>query len=635
MPCLLHILIAATLIPLHALFDMPAQADTKVSPDGRWLLSQRSVGGRPNLFVRPVSGGSWRQITPDDFDPIGATGIFVWTPDSQSVLLLHDRNGNEITHLYRVSLQPAVRPVDLTPYNGVTMELVAVPNSKVAVITLNRRVPTLADAYRVDLRTGALTLAAQNRGNFIGYLADRAGRVRLAYAMTARGAYEIYTRPNEATRWSKVRTVPPSDAIDFVAFTRDGSGAYVLSSEGGDFKRLQLLNLHNGDLSALEADPLRSVDIDSVLLSRNNDVIGTRYVGDAGTRWYARTGGLKRLLAHGGLNHVNLDIISASDDSRWWTYMVDAPEQPPALFLFDSRTNHIANLSDSRPALSRYALAATAAVRFRARDGFALRGYLTRVDTTRHPLVVLVHGGPWSRDIWSFDETVQFLANRGYTVLQVNYRGSTGFGKTYANAARKQFARKMETDLLDGIAFANARGYSNGNVAIMGGSYGGYATLVGLTMYGSAFRCGVDLAGPADLVTLMESFPPDWKPFLPRRWYPFVGNPAIPADRRDLIARSPLFHADSATAPLFIFQGQNDPRVTRAQSDRIAAAFRKKGLPVTYLVANDSGHSFGSQATSLAVNLGIERFLSKCLNGMTDTRVDANVEDALRNMMVP
>ncbi|MBA3727273.1 MAG: S9 family peptidase, partial [Armatimonadetes bacterium] len=248
----------------------------------------------------------------------------------------------------------------------------------------------------------------------------------------------------------------------------------------------------------------------------------------------------------------------------------------------------------------------------------------------------LVHGGPWgTRDKWEFQSDVQLLANRGYAVLQVNYRGTTGLGKRFARAAKKEFGRAMHTDLLDGVAFLARRGLiDTTRVAIMGGSYGGYATLVGLTFTPDKFACAVDYAGTSNLVTLLESFPPSWKPFLPRSWYPFVGDPRNPTDRADMIARSPLFRADSARSPLLIFQGANDPRVTKPQADQIALALNRRHIPVTYLLASNEGHGFGESETALAVNRATEQFLGKCLGGRVQPSVAANVVAALNAMLV-
>jgi dipeptidyl aminopeptidase/acylaminoacyl peptidase len=262
------------------------------------------------------------------------------------------------------------------------------------------------------------------------------------------------------------------------------------------------------------------------------------------------------------------------------------------------------------------------AVEIPARDGLSLNGYLTLPPGRAFkdlPLVLLVHGGPWARDHWGFDAEAQWLANRGYAVLQVNYRGSTGYGKKFKNAAMKQFAAKMHDDLLDGVDWVVKQGWVDpAKVAILGGSYGGYATLVGMTFTPDVFACGVDIVGPSNLVTLVESFPPYWGPFLASTWYPFVGNPKIPAERADMEARSPMFKVGAIKRPLLIGQGANDPRVTQKESEQIVAAMEAKGLPVTYVVYSDEGHGFARPENRIDFFARSEAFLGACLGGRVE-----------------
>jgi dipeptidyl aminopeptidase/acylaminoacyl peptidase len=276
-------------------------------------------------------------------------------------------------------------------------------------------------------------------------------------------------------------------------------------------------------------------------------------------------------------------------------------------------------------------------VRVQSRDGLTLHGYLTLPPgrATPVPMVLAVHGGPWSRDQWGFESETQLLANRGYAVLQVNYRGSSGYGKAFSRAAQHEFAGAMHHDLLDAVGWAVQEGIADSSrVAIMGGSYGGYAALVGLAFTPGVFACGIDYAGPSNLVTLMEAFPPSWQPFLPRTWYPMVGNPAIAAERADLLSRSPIARVDSIRAPLLIFQGANDPRVTQAQSDAIAINLHRRGATVTYLLAANEGHSFGNRETSLAVNRAAELFLGACLGGRVQDTVETSIRETLRALTV-
>jgi dipeptidyl aminopeptidase/acylaminoacyl peptidase len=334
-----------------------------------------------------------------------------------------------------------------------------------------------------------------------------------------------------------------------------------------------------------------------------------------------------------------VEMGSGTRDRSRWVVTLHTPTRPAVTYIYSRQTGRLEKFYEGRPGLAKYKFAPMKPIAFTARDGTPLSGYVTLPlgkPPRNLPLVVLVHGGPWGgRDMWEFRSDVQMLANRGYAVLNVNYRGTTGLGKRFARAAKKQFAGAMHTDLLDGIAYLAKQGSINTKrVAIMGGSYGGYATLVGLTFTPETFACGVDYAGTSNLVTLLESFPPSWKPFLPRSWYPFVGDPRDSADRADMIARSPLFRADSARAPLLIFQGANDPRVTKTQADQIATAWRRRGIPVTYLLASNEGHGFGEAATALAVNRATEQFLGDCLGGRVEAKASPEVEAAVKGMLV-
>jgi dipeptidyl aminopeptidase/acylaminoacyl peptidase len=365
----------------------------------------------------------------------------------------------------------------------------------------------------------------------------------------------------------------------------------------------------------------------------------TRYIGDT-ARMYAKTPDMQRLLdatrrAGGGI----VEMGSGTRDRSRWIVTLNTATKPAITYIYTRRTGRLEEFYNPRPWLRQYKFAPMKPISFTARDGTPLSGYVTLplgVTPRNLPLVVLVHGGPWGdRDKWEFRSDVQMLANRGYAVLNLNYRGTTGLGKRFARAAKKQFGRAMHTDLLDGIDFLARQGLiDTTRVAIMGGSYGGYATLVGMTFTPNRFACGVDYAGTSNLVTLLESFPPSWKPFLPRSWYPFVGDPRDSADRADMIARSPLFRADSARSPLLIFQGANDPRVTKPQADQIAIALNRRNIPVTYLLASNEGHGWSEATTSLAVNRATEQFLGKCLGGRVQPSVGADVEAAVKGLLV-
>ena len=304
---------------------------------------------------------------------------------------------------------------------------------------------------------------------------------------------------------------------------------------------------------------------------------------------------------------------------RTWIVSFDTDVAGMNYYAYDRSTKKATFLFSASPKFEEFTLAPVKAFEIRSRDGLSLPCYLTLpvgVPSRSLPMVLYVHGGPWARDFWGFEPNAQWLANRGYAVLQVNYRGSAGFGKSFLMAARKQFAGKMHDDLIDAVNWAVGEGIADPKrIGILGASYGGYATLVGLSFTPDVFVCGVDIVGPSNLVTLVESFPDYWKPFLSARWYPIVGDPSNPEDRKDMLARSPITRVDRIRAPLLVGQGANDPRVKQAESDTIVAALRKRGVPVEYIVFPDEGHGFARPENQLKFSTAAEAFLAKHLGG--------------------
>ena len=627
------------LIPVEALFEAPNIQWGGISPDGRWVSFMKPWHGHQNVFVRQLGSDIERNVT---VDSARSVPTYWWSADGKRMLWIQDRAGDENYHLYSASISDTSgKPLDLTPFKNVEVEVVALPYATpdIAIITMNNRNPALADAYRVNLATGALQLAATNPGTFLGYVADLNNQVRVAYAVDSVGEYQLWRRDSEHAPWRMVKKYAVEDRITPLRFARDGR-LYMISNEGSDLNRLVLADLVSGKETVVDSDPLGQVDIAQALFDETNgELLMTRYIGDT-ARLYPKVPEMKALLdatrtAGGGV----VEMERGTADRSRWVVTLHRPTNPAVTYIYSKQSGLLEKFYEPRPALRAYRFADMKAIAYTARDGVHISGYVTLplgLPARKLPLVVLVHGGPWGgRDKWEFQSDVQMLANRGYAVLQVNYRGTTGLGKRFARGAKKEFGRAMQTDLLDGIDYlARQEMINTSRVAIMGGSYGGYATLVGLTFTPERFACAVDYAGTSNLVTLLESFPPSWGPFLPRSWYPFVGDPRNPVDRADMLARSPLFRADSARSPLLIFQGANDPRVTKPQADQIALALHRRHIPVTYLLASNEGHGFGEAETSLAVNRATEQFLGRCLGGRVQASVSPGVEAALKAMLV-
>ncbi|HEU0014487.1 MAG TPA: S9 family peptidase, partial [Longimicrobium sp.] len=574
-------------------------------------------------------------------DTVRAIPFYRWSADGSRILYLQDRGGDEAYHLFAADVADTTAARDLTPFRNVEVELIAVParTPETVLLTLNRRDPRLADAYRLDLRTGALEMAAENPGTFLGYAADSENRVRAAYALDSLGRYSLWTRETEARPWRMVARYPVEDRVTPLRFHPDGRRVYATSNNGADLSRLVLIDLESGAESVVDQDPLGEADLERAHFDdRTGELLATEYVTDT-ARIYPKTPDVAALVdVMRRTRPGTVELGTWSADRGAFIATVYSPADPGATYLWRRGADAPELLHEPRPWLARHTFGATRPMRFTTSDGLTVHGYLTLPpgrEPRGLPLVLLVHGGPWARDYFRFDSEVQLFANRGYAVLQVNYRGSTGFGKRFARGARKEFGRAMHRDLLEAVDWAVAQGYADrSRVAIVGGSYGGYAALVGLTFTPGAFACAVDYSGPSNLVTLLESFPPSWGPYLPRAWYPFVGDPRDPADRADMLARSPLLRADSARAPLLIFQGANDPRVTQEQSDAIARALHRRGIPVTYLLAGNEGHGWGNQETALAVSRAAELFLARCLGGRVQPQAGPQVEAALRSLTV-
>jgi dipeptidyl aminopeptidase/acylaminoacyl peptidase len=627
------------IIPIEQLFGNPQVADAQLSPDGRWLAYRKEHRGRLNVYARPLAGGPERLVTRDT---VRAIPFYRWSADGARILYLQDRGGDEAYHLFVADVADTAAPArDLTPFRGVEVELIAAParTPDTVLLTLNRRDPRLADAYRLDLATGALEMAAENPGTFLGYAADAENRVRAAYALDSLGRYSVWTRETEARPWRMVTRYPVQDRVVPMRFHPDGRRLYASSNHGGGLSRLVLIDLRTGEESVVDEDPLGEADLEMARFDeRTGELLATTYVTDT-LRIYPKVPEMTAFLE--ALRRTRpgaVELGTVTLDRTAFVATVTAPTEPGATYLWRAGSATPELLHEPRPGLRGHTLAQTRPIRYRTSDGLTIHGYLTLPPGRAPrglPLVLLVHGGPWDRDRWHFNAEVQLLANRGYAVLQANYRGSTGFGKRFAAGARKEFARAMHRDLLEAVDWAVAQGYADRwRVAIVGGSYGGYAALVGLTFTPEVFACAVDYSGPSNLVTLVESFPPSWGPWLPRAWYPYVGDPRDPADRADMLARSPLQRMDSARAPLLIFQGANDPRVTREQSDRAALALHRRGIPVTYLLAGAEGHGWGNHETALAVNRATETFLAQCLGGRVQPQVSPEVDAALRALTV-
>ncbi|MEW6581985.1 MAG: S9 family peptidase [Actinomycetota bacterium] len=609
------------LIPLAHFFDNPQRAAARVSPDGTRLAWVAPLDGVLNVWVASVDGEDARPVTRDRDRGVRS---YVWARDGARIIYMQDTAGEEDYHVHVADLARPDRPArDVTPFPGVRAGLVAVPRAtpRDILVSLNLRDRSAFDAYRLRLATGRLERVAENPGNVIGWLADRQGRLRAAYAQTETGDYRLLVRDREGEPFRVLAEFANEDEGGPFAFSPDGRELWIGSARDADTERLVAIDCATGEERVIDGDP--EVDLGRpVIRDTTGELLGALYLRDRLElrAFDAEFGALWE--GFRALHHGDPAAVSSDDAERLWVVAFDDDRDPGATFLVDRAAGASRLLFRPRPWLRPEDLAPMTPVAIRSRDGLTLRSYLTvpvDVEPRGLPMVLVVHGGPWSRDSWGYDAEAQFLANRGYAVLQVNYRGSTGFGKRFTHAAERQFAGAMHDDLVDAVRWAVDAGVADpARVAIYGGSYGGYAALVGATFTPDLFAAVISYVGPSSLVTLVRSFPPYWRPFMESTWFRYVGDPDRPEDLADMEARSPLNRVDAITAPLLVIQGATDPRVTRRESEQIVDALRARGVDVEYLVKEDEGHGFVKPENRMEAYRAIERFLARHLGGRAE-----------------
>lgn len=600
-----------SLIPRGVLFGNAEKSGARISPDGKYLAYLAPSGGKMSVWVRTIGEGDDRVIAHDPERPIP---IAAWQGDSRHVLFLQDKGGNENYHLFQ-SDRNGGETRELTPGENVRCVPLVIDHRfpDVALVTLNERNPALFDVCRVDLRSGALAIDTENPGDVAAWLADNTLRVRACIAQAPDGAWNLRVRDDAASPWRELDSIRSSDFVPgLVAFSPDDTQLYVTTAKDANAARLISYDLASGSSSVVFEDP--EYDVEGTYVDpESNDVVAIGVLRDRLT-WHVLNPRFESTFAAlAALHDADFTIPDASADGNTLIVRYTFDAGPNRWYAFDRRTQTPVFLFVDRPKLLDYTLARMQPIAFDARDGLRIHGYLTLpagVEPKNLPAVMYVHGGPWHRDRWGYEPFVQWLANRGYAVLQVNFRGSTGYGKAFLNAGNRQFAGTMRTDLLDARDWAVAQGIADPKrFGIMGGSYGGYAVLAALAFTPDAFTCGVDVVGPSNLNTLLASIPPYWEP-LRNIFHERMGQ-----DPEFLNSQSPLFKAAEIRAPLLIAQGANDPRVKQSESDQIVEALRANAIPVTYLVFENEGHGFANPENNQRFTALTEAFLAENLNG--------------------
>ncbi|ATL81244.1 S9 family peptidase [Streptomyces malaysiensis] len=624
-------------LAIEDLFGPPVRTRASISPDGTRIAYLAPWRDRLNVWVESVdSEAEARCVTAD-----GNRSVLTyhWTDDPRWLLYEQDGDGDENWHIHRVDLDdPDAEAVDLTPFPGARVisfePLVTRPGK--AILSLNRRKLTEFDLYELDIATGDLTMLAENPGRITGWLCTPSGDL-YAQTLTAGGDIEL-------SRWDagtgETHPVTTFDGADYplgvqpYLCTPDGTGVWFGSNRDGDRTRPARLDLATGEETVVDSHPLFDLDTRSTVFPTlpsplirdrsTGELIGVRYLGERQVihpldpHFAAVLENLEKL------SDGDLSAISSDASGQRWVVAFTHDRDPGVTYYYDHSTGESRPLFRPMPRLEPETLAPMTPVTITARDGLALPSYLTLpvgAEPAGLPLVLLVHGGPWSRDSWGYNPVVQLLANRGYAVLQVNFRGSTGYGKAFLRAGIGELAGKMHEDLIEAVEWAVGEGYADRDrVAIFGGSYGGYAALVGVTFTPDVFAAAIDFCGPSNLVTFLRTVPEFVKPQLVNNWYLYAGNPDDTEQERKLRTRSPISRVDEIRTPLMVVQGGNDVRVVKAESDQVVEALRARGIEVEYLVKDDEGHGFVNPENNIDVYRAADRFLARHLGGRPDTR---------------
>ncbi len=606
---------SVALIPRDILLGNPVKTNPQISPDGTRMAYLAPVNNVLNVWVGTIGNEDYQPVTKDEGRGVR---FYLWAKDNQHILYIQDIGGNENWRLYATNLATQ-ETRDLTPFEDVQAQIIDIdkhfPNE--LLVGLNKEDPKVHDVYHLALNTGELSLVAKNPGNIAGWVADTHLKVRAAITATPDGGRELLVRGDEQVDWQTLISWGPDDALTSgpLGFTQDGLSLYVEDARNANASRLVKLNIASGEITAIAEDP--QYDVGDVMLHPDTREVQAVAFNKDRVEWTILDETIRidfdtiQDIHQGDFRIINRDNADAT-----WVVAFTVDNGPVPFYAYDRKSRSATFLFDNQPDLSKFTLATMEPISFTSRDGLIVHGYLTLPpDSERSnlPMVLNVHGGPWGRNGWGYDPEAQWLANRGYACLQVNFRGSTGYGKDFLNAGNKEWGRNMHNDLVDAVHWAIDQGIADPHkVAIYGGSYGGYAALVGATFTPDLFCCAVDIVGPSNLITLIKTIPPYWSTFL-ATFHNRVGNPDT--EEEFLRSRSPLFKVDQIKIPMLIAQGANDPRVKQAESEQIVSAMKNKGVDYEYLLFPDEGHGFARPENRLKFYAVAEKFLARHLGG--------------------
>ena len=632
------------IIDREIFFGNPEIIGGQLSPDGKHLAFIKPHQGVRNIWVKAIGQPfeSATLVTADKTRPI--PGYF-WSRDSKHILYVQDKGGNEDFHVFAVNPfiesdeVPEAR--NLSPLEGVKAVIYRVPKTdpNFIYVGLNDRDKAWHDLYKINLATGERILHYENNHQINGWIFDLEDQLRLVSRSTEEGGTEILRI--EGDQLQQFYQCSVEEDCHVIRYHKDGKHVYLETNKGAEtnLSKLILLNPITGEQADVESDPEQQVDFGSALFSEvTNELLATIYQGDK-PRYYFKDSELAAdyQLLKAQFPGAEIKLASSTKDEQLWLINANSDVDPGATYLFDRKTKETSFQYRPRPNLPTQHLSKMQAIRYLSEDDLEIPAYLTVPQTTNKepmPAILLIHGGPWARDYWGYDSYAQFLANRGYLVLQPNFRGSTGYGKAFLNAGNGEWGEKMQADISAGVKFLIKNGLADPKrIGIMGGSYGGYATLAGLTFTPGLYALGVSIVGPSNLLTLLGSIPPYWET-IRNMFYKRIANPETEEGKAQLKRQSPLFHAKKITAPLMVVQGANDPRVKKAESDQVVIALRELGLPVEYLLAENEGHGFADPINNMAFIAAMEQFLSQHLGGRYQKEIPDSIAQRLKELKV-
>ncbi|HQU82506.1 MAG TPA: S9 family peptidase [Pyrinomonadaceae bacterium] len=635
------------LIDREAFFGNPEYAGAQISPDGKYISFVKPLKGTLNVWVKEANApfDSAKPVTNDMARPVRN---YFWSRDGKYILYVQDKGGDENFNVYAVN--PSEKPAagaevptarNITDGKGIRAMIQSVPDSDpdAIYVGINERDKAWHDLYKVKISTGERTLIAENKDRYQGMIFDNADKLRMAVRSAQNGDTEIL-RINADGTSTKIYSCNTFESCAPIRFHKDNKRVYIQSNKGdADLISLYLMDAETGATTLVESDPMKKVDLGDVSFSNiSKEIIATTYEDDR-EKIYWKDKKYEKIYnkIKERLGDREIAIGSSTKDEKKFIITTYSDVDPGTVWFHDTESGNLSTLYQVREKLDRKSLAPMKAVRYKSSDGLEIPAYLTLpkgVEAKNLPTIIVPHGGPWGRDSWGYSGMAQFLANRGYAVLQPNFRASTGYGKKFLNAGNNEWGQKMQDDITWGVKYLVEQGISDPKrVGIMGGSYGGYATLAGVTYTPDTYAAAVAIVAPSNLQTLLESIPPYWEA-IRAVFYKRMGDPNTPEGLAQMKRQSPLYSADKIKTPMMVVQGANDPRVNKREADQIVVALRDRNYPVEYIVAPDEGHGFARPVNNMAMYAAAEKFLAKHLGGRFQETMSAEVATRLKEITV-